>query len=158
MLGAFRQLDQVLRGEATRLDQLRDGRLEVSARSMAFVVVALGSATWGALDLADGSDLGGGTEADTSGLPRLLWLAARAGMLTSFAAMAAAVFLGGWHGPLLPGPAWMALKTVVVLIGLVASRHLVARARAERFVTACWLVLLPLGAVDLAMAGIEALA
>lgn len=122
-----------------------------------FAIVALGSTTWGPMNLADGEDLSGGTAAEVSGVPRLVWRAAQAAMLTAFAAMATAVFLGGWHGPWLPGPAWVAVKTAAVLAGLVATRHLLARVRAERFVTWCWVVLLPLAFVDLAVAGIEGL-
>lgn len=121
-----------------------------------FAVVALGSTFWGPMDLADGTDLAAGTSAEASGAHRLAWQAARAAMLAAFAAMTAAVFLGGWHGPLLPGPAWMALKTLAVLAALVAAGHLVARVRAERFVTVCWTVLLPLAFLDLAVAGLEA--
>ncbi len=121
------------------------------------LVVALGSATWGPLDLADGDDLAGGTAAEVSGRARLVWLVARAAMLTSFAAMAATVFLGGWHGPVLPGPVWVAVKTLGVIVVLVGAGHLVARVRAERFVTVCWVVLLPLAFADLAIAGLEAL-
>ena len=122
-----------------------------------FAVAALGSTTWGPLNLAAGDDLSGGTTADVSGLPLLVWLGARAAMLTAFAAMGTAVFLGGWHGPLLPDPLWVVLKTVALLAALVASGHLVARVRAERFVTWCWMVLLPLGFADLALAGLQAL-
>ena len=39
----FRQLDSVLRGEGTRADQLRDGRLSVSGRAMLVAVVLLGA-------------------------------------------------------------------------------------------------------------------
>ncbi len=122
-----------------------------------FAIVALGSTTWGPLNLADGDDLSGGTTAEVSGRHRLVWLVARAAMLTSFSAMSAAVFLGGWQGPLLPGPVWMVLKSLVVMSGLVAGGHLFARVRAERFVTWCWVVLLPLAALDLAIAGVEGL-
>ncbi|MDQ6726413.1 MAG: NADH-quinone oxidoreductase subunit H, partial [Actinomycetota bacterium] len=122
-----------------------------------FAIVALGSTTWGPLNLADGDDLSGGTTAEVSGRHRLVWLVARAAMLTSFSAMSAAAFLGGWQGPLLPGPVWMVLKSLVVMSGLVAGGHLFARVRAERFVTWCWVVLLPLAALDLAIAGVEGL-
>ncbi len=122
-----------------------------------FVVVALGSATWGPLDLADGSDVSGGTAAEASGIPGLVWMWARAAMLAAFAAMSAAVFLGGWHGPVLPGPAWMAVKTVAMITVLSAAGHLLARVPAERFVTWAWVVLLPLGFADLAIAGLGSL-
>jgi len=44
-----------------------------------------------------------------------------------------------------------------VLVVLVVLGHVRVRVRAERFVTVCWLVLLPLAFVDLAIAGIEGL-
>ena len=43
------------------------------------------------------------------------------------AAAGAAVFLGGWHGPLLPGAVWMALKS----LGLVAEAKGIARRAIE---------------------------
>lgn len=122
-----------------------------------FVVVALGATFWGPMNLADGTDLSGGTSAESSGSSRLAWQVARAAMLVSFAAMGSAAFLGGWHGPWLSGPLWMALKTLVLLVVLVLAGHLVARVRAERFVTRCWTVLLPLAFVDLGLAGLVAL-
>lgn len=123
-----------------------------------FLIVALGSASWGPMNLADGADLSGGTEAEVSGPPLLVWQCARAAVLTAFAALITTVFLGGWHGPLLPGPVWVALKTIAVLVVLVAVGHLRARVRAERFVTVAWTVLLPLAFLDLVIAGLEALA
>jgi NADH-quinone oxidoreductase subunit H len=122
-----------------------------------FAVVALGITFWGPMDLADGADLSGGTSAEASGSQRLAWQGARAAMLVSFAALGSAAFLGGWHGPVLPGPVWMAAKTAALLALLVAAGHLVARVRAERFVTWCWTVLLPLAFLDLVVAGLGAL-
>lgn len=43
MLGAFKNLDRVLRGDATRVQDLRDGRLEVPARGLALAAVLLGA-------------------------------------------------------------------------------------------------------------------
>jgi NADH-quinone oxidoreductase subunit H len=123
-----------------------------------FLVVALGTVLWGPMALGLGADLGGGTRAEDSGVDELVWRAGRAMMVVAFSAMAAAVFLGGWHGPALPGGVWMALKTLVVAAVLVVARHRLARVRAERFVTVAWTVLLPLGFLDLVMAGVETLA
>ncbi|MGI8710709.1 MAG: NADH-quinone oxidoreductase subunit H [Acidimicrobiales bacterium] len=122
-----------------------------------FAIVAMGSASWGPMDLAGGADLSGGTQAEVAGVARLTWLVARAAILVSFSLMGAVAFLGGWHGPLLPGPLWVAFKAVAVLVVLVVLGHVRVRVRAERFVTVCWLVLLPLAFVDLAIAGIEGL-
>ena len=42
MFGPFRNLDRVLRGEATRVEDLREGRLEVPARGLALAAILLG--------------------------------------------------------------------------------------------------------------------
>src|SRR4051812_28590390 len=42
MLGALRQLDRLLRGQATRPDQIPGGRLQISVSQVATVIVALG--------------------------------------------------------------------------------------------------------------------
>lgn len=122
-----------------------------------FLVVALGATFWGPLDLADGRDVAGGTSVESSGVTRALWMAARAAALTVFAAMTATAFLGGWHGPWLPGPLWVVLKTVGVLLVLVTSGQRLARLPTERFVTLAWTVLLPLAFLDLVIAALGSL-
>ena len=92
--------------------------------------------------LPDGSVVGVGSVADT------VRGAARAG---------AAVFLGGWHGPLLPGAVWMALKSLGLVGLLVWIEVTVARVSVERFVRLSWSVLLPLGFADLVIAGLGSL-
>lgn len=123
-----------------------------------FVVVALGAAFWGPLDLPVGRDLAGGTTAETSGAQRLVWEWARRVVLAVWSLMAATVFLGGSLGPWLPGPAWLVLKTLTVLLALLWLGHRVGRVPPDRFVTLAWVVLLPVSFVALVVAGLEALA
>ncbi len=80
-----------------------------------YLVAGMGLAFWGPLDGADGADLSGGTSAEVSGPARLAWALARRFVLVAVAVMGSAVFLGGWHGPALPGAVWMALKTLALL-------------------------------------------
>lgn len=122
-----------------------------------WLVVSLGVTFLGPVDYADSPDLAGGTVAEASGPQRLLWLAARGAMLVTFAALGAAVFLGGWLGPWLPDALWMIGKTVLLLGVLLGLRHLVARPPIERFVSAAWTLLLPLAFLDLLVAGVVAL-
>lgn len=86
-----------------------------------YLVVGVAVSFWGPLNLPDAADLAGGTSVEDAGVSRLLWKAARAAMLVAVAAMGAAVFLGGWWGPWLPGPAWVILKSVALLAVLVAA-------------------------------------
>lgn len=122
-----------------------------------YLVAGLGLAFWGPLAHPDAQDLAGGTAAELSGAPLLLWRAARAAVLVAVAAMGAAAFLGGWHGPWLPGAGWMVLKTLALLATLIAAGHLLARVRLERFVVVSWVVLIPLALVDVFASGVLAL-
>lgn len=122
-----------------------------------FLIVGLGIAFWGPLDLADSTDLAGGTASEVSGPPRLVWDVARATMLVAFSGVAATAFLGGWLGPWLPGPLWLALKMLAVLAALLLAGRLLPRLAPERCVTLMWVVLLPLSFVDLVWAGAVAL-
>lgn len=123
-----------------------------------WLAVGLATAFWGPLDLTDADDLAGGTSVEVSGPHRLAWGLARRTMLVAYAVAGAAAFLGGYHGPWLPGWVWMAVKTIAVLLLLLLPGHLVGRWRAERVVTVAWTVLLPLSFVHLAQAGVVALA
>lgn len=118
-----------------------------------FLVVSAAATFSLPLDFPDAADLGGGTSVEASGPHRLVWRGARAALLVMVAAMGASAFLGGWHGPLLPGWLWVAVKTLVLLALLIGSSHAFARLRIERFVVFAWVVLLPLSLVNLFFAG-----
>lgn len=122
-----------------------------------FLIVALGVTFSGPLDLVDSADLAGGGSIEDSGLQRLAWAFGRRAMLVAFSAAAAAVFLGGWQGPGLPGAVWMAIKTSAVLGALVWIAARTARVSPERFVRLAWSVLLPLSFLDLVIAGVGSL-
>lgn len=122
-----------------------------------FLLLGLSLTLRGPFDYADSAELAGGTASEISGASRLVWETARLAMLVAFAAMASAVFLGGYLGPLLPGPVWLVLKMAAVLAVLVAATHGFARLPPSRMLTLSWIVLLPLSFVDLVIAGVESL-
>lgn len=122
-----------------------------------FLLLGLSLTFRGPFDYADSADLAGGTSAEISGASRLVWQIARLAMLVSFAALASTVFLGGYLGPVLPGPIWLILKTAALLVVLVAAGHAFARLPPSRMLTLLWTVLLPLAFLDLLLAGVVAL-
>ena len=122
-----------------------------------FLVVALGVSFFGPMDLPDGNDIVGGTDAEASGPVHVAWQWARRAMLATYAIATAVVFLAGPTGPWLPGPVWLAIKALAVVVVLVWLRHRVARVPMDRFVLVCWIVLLPLSFVHLAIAGVVTL-
>lgn len=122
-----------------------------------FLIVALGVTFSGPLDLVVSSDLSGGGSIEESGMYRFVWSVGRRAMTVVFSMAAAAVFLGGWHGPVLPGAVWMGVKSLLVLCVLVTLSDRLVRIAPERFVRVAWVVLLPLAFVDLIIAGLASL-
>ena len=122
-----------------------------------FLLLGLSLTFRGPFDYADSADLSGGTSAEISGASRLVWQIARLAMLVSFAAVASTAFLGGYLGPVLPGPIWLFLKIATLLVVLVAAGHAFARLPPSRMLTLLWTVLLPLAFLDLLLAGLVAL-
>lgn len=118
-----------------------------------YLAAGTGAAFWGPLSPPAGADLAGGIDLEASSLHLLAWRVGQLGVLVGIAAVGATAFLGGWHGPLLPGPVWVVLKTLVLLAVLVASRHWVAPVPPERFVVFAWTVLLPLALLDIFVTG-----
>lgn len=60
-------------------------------------------------------------------------------------AVAAALFLGGWEGPIAPGLHWMILKTGLLFAALYWLRWSLVRLRADQLMTLCWKWLVPAG-------------
>ena len=108
-----------------------------------YLVSVLAMAFFGPFGQAAGTDIGGGVFAELSGVDRLVLAAGRRLLLTSGAAMAVPLFLGGGAGPLLPDWAWSLVKTAAVLGGLVWVSRRLPVVRMERFEEIAWLVLVP---------------
>ena len=70
--------------------------------------------------------------------------------LIAFSALASILFLGGYDGPVLPGPLWMLIKMFVFLFLSIWVRSTLPRVRYDRLMTIGWKVLLPLATVNLA--------
>ncbi|MFD8472336.1 NADH-quinone oxidoreductase subunit H [Streptomyces globisporus] len=118
---------------------------------VAFVIYlasALAMAFWGPFDQPVGSDVAGGAAAELSGVDRILFLGGRWLLLTVAAAAAVPLFLGGGHGPLLPGWAWTLIKTAAVLALLLWVRRRLPVLRMDRYMEVAWVVLTPLAIVQ----------
>ena len=122
-----------------------------------WLVVTLGITFRGPLGVVDSADLAGGGAAEDSGAQRLAWSIGRAAMTVVFCVAGAAVFLGGWHGPLLPGGVWMAGKSGLLLGIVLWIDETWARVSVERLVRWAWVVALPLAFADLLVVGLGSL-
>lgn len=109
-----------------------------------FVAAAAAFAFWGPFAGPASADIAGGVLAELSGPDRLLVQAGRYILLGVSAAMAAALFLGGGNGPVLPDAVWHGLKTLAVLGAMVVVGRRLPVVRPDRLVDVGWMVLIPL--------------
>ena len=100
-----------------------------------------------------GSELEGGVLAEYSGPRLLLFRAALDGIFFLLMAMAAVLFLGGWRGPLLPGPLWLALKTFALAYLMLWVDSFAPRLRLDQMLGFAWKVLVPASLVNVALVG-----
>lgn len=113
---------------------------------VAFLVYCIGVVAFsvsGPFGAPAGGDVAGGVLAELSGVDRLLVQTGRHALLAAGAAFAVPMFLGGGGGPLLPGWAWVLLKTALLLAALVVVRRRFPTLRPELFMEVGWVVLLP---------------
>ncbi|MFI9583625.1 NADH-quinone oxidoreductase subunit H [Streptomyces sp. NPDC052236] len=113
-----------------------------------YLLSAVAMAFWGPFDQPVGRDVAGGAAAELSGVDRIVFLGGRWLLFVVAAAVSVPLFLGGGHGPLLPGWAWTLLKTAAMLALLVWARRRVPGVRMERYVELAWVVLTPLAVVQ----------
>ena len=71
-----------------------------------------------------------------------------------FSAMVTTIFLGGWHGPLLPGPVWFFIKTFAIIFFCVWERSTFPRYRYDQVMNLGWKVLLPAGLLNILLTGL----
>lgn len=73
--------------------------------------------------------------------------------ITLISALTAALFFGGWHGPILPPVVWFFLKTVFFICGFILVRATLPRFRYDQLLAFGWKVMLPLTLVNVIVTG-----
>ncbi len=68
-------------------------------------------------------------------------------------AMTTVFFLGGWHGPLLPGLVWFAVKVLAVAFVFIWMRGTMPRLRYDQLMHFGWKVLVPLSLLNVVLTG-----
>ena len=68
--------------------------------------------------------------------------------LITLSALCVTLFLGGWHGPWLPGPIWFLLKLFILLFVFIWVRTTVPRLRYDQLMRFGWKVLLPVATLN----------
>lgn len=103
------------------------------------------------------SRIGRGVLGLFAGWKAFAWRVALDGLLFVVAAMGAVLYLGGWRGPLLPGPAWMLLKTYALMALMLWLGARVKPLDSAAMLALSWKVLTPIGMANVLVVGIEIL-
>ncbi|MCL6645377.1 MAG: NADH-quinone oxidoreductase subunit NuoH [Dehalococcoidia bacterium] len=69
--------------------------------------------------------------------------------IVTMSLLASTLFLGGWHGPVLPGPIWVAVKTLAFAFFAVWLRATLPRVRQDQLMALSWKVLIEIGFLNL---------
>ena len=99
------------------------------------------------------ADVGFGINKTYGGWKAFFWRVALSGLLFVVAAMGAVLFLGGWQGPWLPGPAWMLLKTFSVAMLMIWIGSRLPLLSTAQMLALSWKILIPLGLANVLIVG-----
>ncbi len=95
------------------------------------------------------SELVAGFHTEYSGMRFALFFLAEYSNMLIVSAVAAVLFLGGWHGPYLPGVIWFLIKVYAVIFLLMWFRWTFPRVRFDQLITFAWKILIPLSFANL---------
>ena len=100
------------------------------------------------------SELIGGFHTEYSGMRFALFFFAEYTNMLVLGALGATLFLGGWLGPVLPGPVWLLLKTYAVIFLMIWVRWTYPRLRFDQLMRFAWKVLIPVALLNLVVTAV----
>ena len=141
-------LAQVVKGQGTW-----PWNWNIMTQPLAFIIYfvsALGETNRAPFDLPEAeSELTAGFHTEYSGMGFGMFFLAEYANMVVVCSVATALFLGGWHGPVLPGPVWFVLKVSALMLLMVFARWTYPRVRFDQLLVINWKWLLPLAVANL---------
>ena len=99
------------------------------------------------------SELVAGFHTEYSGMKFAMFFVAEYTNVFIISAIAVTLFLGGWKGPVLPGPVWFLIKAYFIIFLLMWFRWTFPRLRVDQLMSFAWKVLTPISFINLAVTG-----
>ena len=100
------------------------------------------------------SELACGFNVEYSSMKFSMFFMAEYCHLFTISAIITTLFLGGWHGPFLPGSVWFLLKSVALMYFFVWERATYPRLRIDQILRLGWKVLMPIALANLVVTAI----
>ena len=100
------------------------------------------------------NELGAGFHTEYSGMRFGLFFIGEYVHIQVLGALVAIFFLGGWHGPWLPGPVWLFLKIMLVALIMIWIRGTLPRLRYDQLMALGWKVLVPVALINILITGV----
>jgi NADH-quinone oxidoreductase subunit H len=117
-----------------------------------FLVCAVAETNRAPFDLPEAeSELTAGFHTEYSGMGFGLFFLAEYANMVIVSGVAAALFLGAWQGPFLPGVFWFLLKIYCILFFMIWLRWTFPRVRFDQLLNISWKWLTPLALLNLAV-------
>lgn len=117
-----------------------------------FLASMLGETNRAPFDIPEAeSELVAGFHTEYSGMRFAIFFLSEYTNIFISAALASTLFLGGWQGPLLPGPIWFLLKTYAMVFVVMWIRWTFPRLRSDQLISFSWKVLIPFGLINILM-------
>jgi NADH-quinone oxidoreductase subunit H len=124
-----------------------------------FLICAIAETNRAPFDLPEAEqELTAGYMTEYSGIRWALFFLAEYVNVFSASLVASVLFLGGWYGPLAPGPHWLLLKVLVLIFVFIWIRATLPRFRYDRLMKFGWLVLMPAAVLNTFITGLVILA
>jgi NADH-quinone oxidoreductase subunit H len=99
------------------------------------------------------NELGAGYHTEYSGIRFGLFFLGEYVHLQVLGALVAVLFLGGWRGPILPGPVWLFIKIIFVALVMIWVRGTLPRLRYDQLMALGWKILIPAALINIMVTG-----
>ena len=133
--------------QMTSIVSAQSGHWFVLAQPFGFAIFlcsALAEANRAPFDIPEAeSELVAGFHTEYSGMRFAMFFLGEYSAIFISSAIAATLFLGGWRGPLLPGPVWLLLKIYFLVFVIMWIRWTFPRLRSDQLMGFAWKILIP---------------
>jgi NADH-quinone oxidoreductase subunit H len=120
-----------------------------------FVIAALAELNKSPFDMMEAEqEIVAGYHTEYTGMRFALFFMAEYANLFVMSALGVTLFLGGWHGPILPSWLWFMIKSYLMIFFLLWLRWTLPRARIEKMMQFNWKVLIPISIANLFVTGV----